>query len=442
MGVRGLTTYVLGLPGPKRRKLAPNTTILIDGHGWAFSLSDRVALTLGPYGALDALARREVAAFRAAGLRVIVFFDGRSKNHKTEASWRRQKQTAEQWESIRSALLDGAALTDFPSGPLIVEQLRGTLRSLNVEVRECVSEADFDLCHAALDESDAIIFANDSDFFVVRGVQYAPFSSISASETDGVSAVIWTRRELASKMGISEHALVEIALLLGNDFTGQYIAIDYDNLSENAVAALASLTRVESLREAAIEENWDEHYQVRPKAGRQGGDAAFGQHAAALLFARTFYSNDQQGLLMQLEGNVLAPIASRRRQPRLDELLDIKGLVPRDCRSPEGVPELVKFLRERGPVTLGELAMKWLEVLMRKGAKKRSAIPQRCLRALSDVVRNGHRSAPPPAHPHHGLAWEDIRLSMAFQMICRDVSGAGCTALCCTDCTPRAALRF
>eukprot|EP00636_Phaeomonas_parva_P007061 CAMPEP_0118870090 /NCGR_PEP_ID=MMETSP1163-20130328/13187_1 /TAXON_ID=124430 /ORGANISM="Phaeomonas parva, Strain CCMP2877" /LENGTH=256 /DNA_ID=CAMNT_0006805041 /DNA_START=148 /DNA_END=915 /DNA_ORIENTATION=+ len=256
MGVKGLATYVAGLAHPDGSPgaLPGGTLVLIDGNGWMHHLLRQVPGRehLGAYQALDALVRAQIKVLSKAQLRVSVFFDGSVRVHKSDALRKRQESQAEQWEALYEYCLDGRRPADddkLPPPPLLLEQVRGTLEDLHVPICQSEGEADFDLAYAAAHAPNAVVWASDSDFLVTRGVRYAPFGGSEVLPGVGLVAAVWTRAAVAELMGLSEAALVEMALLLGNDYTMGFGPGDYAGLGGEVAAALGRRD-VEGLRAA------------------------------------------------------------------------------------------------------------------------------------------------------------------------------------------------
>eukprot|EP01041_Mallomonas_annulata_P016660 gene16660-34677_t len=110
--------------------------------------------------------------------------------------------------------------------------MRATLKELNVDIITCEEEADQEIAKACASingdstsgDQYCYCYANDSDFLLMKDCPYVTFGSLSKpmGYSDGCMARVWRRSELAGDLGLSESQFVELALLIGNDFTGVF----------------------------------------------------------------------------------------------------------------------------------------------------------------------------------------------------------------------------
>ncbi len=93
-----------------------------------------------------------------------------------------------------------------------------------------VVQADQDLARAAHADattaSSSVIVGNDSDFLLFPGCRYVTFEHWE-NVLSAQPVPVWTRRYLATVTGLSEPQLVDMAILMGNDFTGHLSLSDF-----------------------------------------------------------------------------------------------------------------------------------------------------------------------------------------------------------------------
>jgi 5'-3' exonuclease len=175
---------------------------------------------------------------------LVFFFDGKDRPAvKAETMKNRRKQRNRRMENMQRHCLDGEIhqQEDFPAPVLLEEQLLWSLFELGVEARFVGGEADAAIASACQSSETNFVWANDSDFLLFRDIRYITFDSLRLQTTGMlVSAVarVWTRACLASLFGLSECMVVEMAILLGSDFTSY---IDHTTLSDNEGTALLTL---------------------------------------------------------------------------------------------------------------------------------------------------------------------------------------------------------
>ena len=241
MGVFRLSSFVKGRVGEGPKEGLPRgTRLLIDGSGWVHHLlSAATRFDLGgDYAALDAAVERAVEELRNAGFVLEVYRDGRDRQLKARTAAARSEQKREEWESLRQWSLEDdedppasaiAPSARFPTPPLAERQLYASLTRLEVSVIECLGEADAPLAravatnlHTERASALAVVLADDSDFLLFRDCRYIAFNCCRRLAR-GASVPVWSRAALAGRLGLpSEARLVEMALLLGNDYTSHF----------------------------------------------------------------------------------------------------------------------------------------------------------------------------------------------------------------------------
>ena len=123
---------------------------------------------------------------------------------------------------------------------------------------KCVVEADQEIAKACCRLREAgrscFILATDSDFFLFRGVAYIvdTFQGIGGlvfNANNEAMGRVWTRKRLSETLGVEEPALVSLALLLGNDFTGHLDVSEMIAATANSGAVAVPARRLDAILE-------------------------------------------------------------------------------------------------------------------------------------------------------------------------------------------------
>jgi hypothetical protein len=179
----------------------------------------------------------------------------------------RRDQRLDQWMLFYSYCEEGLKNTsklDFPIPPLCKEQLIATLNMNSVPFHVCDGEADGEIAlyvqQHNREHTNELFFAygRDSDFILMKDCPYIEFGDISrchgctkpdtlsstagsfsaevdVSESNQIPSqlggelclstvrAVWRRAEVSKKLGVSEAQLVDWAILIGNDYTGEVL---------------------------------------------------------------------------------------------------------------------------------------------------------------------------------------------------------------------------
>jgi hypothetical protein len=274
MGVHGLKLYLTtaGACSSQEEKLQSGSVLVVDGNGWLFSVLDN-ANTLerqygGSYMYLDQLIRAEIIRMLDMKLRLVFYIDGDESRMKNATAEKRRKRREEMWENVYNTTLDDTdgkiVQRDLAVPPLVINQLKSTLRALGMPVRICEYEADQDVARACMEGNqvegnhyvyagdryadwlyshdtlrpviNSIIFSDVSDFFAMKGCPYIEFGTIIDQRSSGgeLTAPVWRREVLAKSLGMSESQFVEWCIFVGNDFTDHFGRRMFDAFIENS----------------------------------------------------------------------------------------------------------------------------------------------------------------------------------------------------------------
>lgn len=264
--LKGLQVQAVEEPLPE------NSTLLIDGSGWMFSLFDETNCKGigGGYDVFREVIVREVLYLRETlGFYLVVYFDGPESQLKAGTRESRRLQREEKWLTLCSLISGHASAIsnstgregrlkdaigrrtanqrDLPLPVLVSEQLKQTLSAMKVEVVSCVGEADQQLaldCVARNTSTKdhigcAFVYAEDSDYLLMRDVPYIrlstsfdqPQRTLTDEARSHIVGRVWRRAHVAGALDLTEKQLVEFAIAIGNDFTAPFSRSLFPNLA-------------------------------------------------------------------------------------------------------------------------------------------------------------------------------------------------------------------
>jgi 5'-3' exonuclease len=163
-----------------------------------------------------------VTTLRERGIKLQVFWDGPARRFKARTNEKRRQRRQQDWANLQQYCLHGSIprernacqwSKEFPYSALFLRCVRYTLQYMAfVNMVDCQEEADVELAKRASGDPTAFVIGHDSDFFFYKDIQYIPFDSVYVSSYDS------SRSGLAQFLGLEEEQMVELAILLGNDY--------------------------------------------------------------------------------------------------------------------------------------------------------------------------------------------------------------------------------
>jgi hypothetical protein len=185
-------------------------------------------------------------------MKLVVYFDGELRREvKRETDEKRQKRRPTEWSALQQYCCNGVMPSvdrccqwedQFPKNRLFIQQIQFTLRLCQVEIVMCEEEADQELAKHAARERNSYVVGNDTDFCFFKKAKYIPLKTLHAADSV-VTACIISRKDLADSLDLpDDEAMVELAILLGNDYVGDSWTLDFhsteykvilDNLRKN-----------------------------------------------------------------------------------------------------------------------------------------------------------------------------------------------------------------
>lgn len=150
-----------------------------------------------------------------------------SFKHETELF--RQFQRMEEWSVFQDYCLHGKIPTDialhrweraFPKNRLFIGQVMHALWKLNTPMEFCQEEADSVMARAVRGKPNAFVVGLDTDFCFFPQASYIPINTLMRDTSDGAAlkAIVMRREALADSLDITDEAMVELAILMGNDY--------------------------------------------------------------------------------------------------------------------------------------------------------------------------------------------------------------------------------
>ncbi|KAH8071535.1 hypothetical protein JL720_11420 [Aureococcus anophagefferens] len=236
MGVRGLKKLA-----KKHGTIAivpRGATLHIDASGLMGVLlrGDRFEYGGAPH-ALEAALADFLLGLLDRGYACSVYRDGSGRRMKARTAAKRLAKRAEEWAALERYARRGAddaaprrPVEELPA-PYLAKKVFGAaldrlalLGDPRLTVVRCVEEADPEIARAAAADGGYVL-GEDSDYLLFRDVNYVSLDD-GRRLLDGKPVAVYTRAALAASLGLSEDVLVELALLLGNDYTGHFNAED------------------------------------------------------------------------------------------------------------------------------------------------------------------------------------------------------------------------
>jgi hypothetical protein len=171
-----------------------------------------------------------IQMLRKHGMQITVYWDGEKRySFKLATDNKRQSKFDAEWSDVQQYCLYGRmpaveSLCEWekvlPKHRLFATQTLHALTVARVNVIFCEEEADHVLAQAASGQPHAYVVGldSDSDFCFFPAVNYIPISTLDV-RTNTVTACVLQRDKLAASLDLpDEQAMVELAILMGNDY--------------------------------------------------------------------------------------------------------------------------------------------------------------------------------------------------------------------------------
>ncbi len=253
MGIRKLRRFIdENIKESIRPSIFPvGSKLIIDGNGFLFYILNNYEKQRnklppverkygGDFYEIYKRVKEEVKAFLTAGIIPIVYWDGKRRRLKLHTDMKRRHEILDAETKLFEHCIDGVIYneTEYPLPVLAKYQIQYVIKEFNIEEVFCSEEADHVIAKVSADNVDCFIYGNDSDFYVFKDARYVIFGSFFTQEgtnecTNIISnknknvynqlkAVVYTRKNIANWLGMSEKTFVDFVIYLGNDYTSHF----------------------------------------------------------------------------------------------------------------------------------------------------------------------------------------------------------------------------
>jgi 5'-3' exonuclease len=186
-----------------------------------------------PLTMLDEVTKEFVQSLERNNMKLVVYWDGEGRRMKAGTTSKRKEVRDTEWSNLRqfctygvvphssNALCRNDWLQNFPMTRLLIRQVQFTLRQFpTIFMIQCEEEADREVAKASADNENCYCVGMDSDYLLFPNIKYVLLNTLDASGSV-VSGCVLKRGELAEQLDLpSEAAMVEFAILMGNDYVG------------------------------------------------------------------------------------------------------------------------------------------------------------------------------------------------------------------------------
>ncbi|XP_066467482.1 constitutive coactivator of peroxisome proliferator-activated receptor gamma [Tiliqua scincoides] len=158
-----------------------------------------------------------INAFKAAGIRLVFYFDGMVEQKKRNEWVRRRlnnnKKIAKIFQFIKTYQQQpGRGMFFIPSG--LATFTHHALKALGQEVISSLKEADYEVASYGLRNNCMGILGEDTDYLIY---DTSPYFSISSLRLDRLETVMFSRQDFCSRLGLHVTDLPLFACFLGTD---------------------------------------------------------------------------------------------------------------------------------------------------------------------------------------------------------------------------------
>lgn len=205
-----------------------------------------------PLSMLNQVTREFVDSLQKNSLTLHIYWDGSGRRMKAATAKKRRGVRDDEWSNLyqychigvlpfRSPCLNNFAKS-FPISRLFMAQVYSTLSSYpDVEHVHCDEEADRQVATASAFSEGVFSVGMDTDYCLFPNTKYVPLSSLDASGSHVTGSVI-TRDGLADLFHLpSSESMVELGILMGNDYIGHAKEAYLDYLAPTAEDAIEHL---------------------------------------------------------------------------------------------------------------------------------------------------------------------------------------------------------
>ncbi|XP_062501644.1 protein asteroid homolog 1-like [Corticium candelabrum] len=214
MGIRGLTSFVRGIPGVWKLQKLSNTQLIIDGNNLLFQLYDSSKLDMkygGQYIEYYRLVRVFFSILKKNKIEAIVVLDG-----VYEDDLKLETQRKRTIERIRRQVKQNVSVPPL----FTLEVFCQAVADSSVEINMCDYEGDRVAAQLA-NSQNCPVLSSDSDFFMFDiPIGVIPFDKFYWKHSRGpISCEIYYQKGFLDCIKLSAQFLPLLSVLLGNDLT-------------------------------------------------------------------------------------------------------------------------------------------------------------------------------------------------------------------------------
>jgi 5'-3' exonuclease len=192
-----------------------------------------------PLSLLQNVTREFVETLQRHHIKLHVYWDGDARRMKAATTSKRKETRDSEWSHLKQYSLYGVVPThpsssssststtrcrkdwlyNFPMSRLLLHTVKHALSQYDaVNMIQCEEEADRQVAYASAQDPNCYSVGLDSDYCLFPNTRYIPLNTLNASGSV-VSATVLTRSQLAEQLDLpSEQCMVELAILMGNDY--------------------------------------------------------------------------------------------------------------------------------------------------------------------------------------------------------------------------------
>lgn len=166
-------------------------------------------------------AKKFATSFQNLGIHLVFFFDGPTANIKRQTWIERRSKNVKDVEEILKMISNGTSPSRVPETHFMLPAgLSAMIRwvfqiACGCEVHFSIKECDEEITKYACQNKCFAVLSQDSDFVIYDGAEY--YLSMKHLDIDTMTTLNYSRRELATKLGLHVNHLPLLASLMGND---------------------------------------------------------------------------------------------------------------------------------------------------------------------------------------------------------------------------------
>ena len=240
----------------KPSTISNGSKLIIDGNGFLFYILNYYEKQKnklppverkhgGDFYEIYRRVKEELKMILAAGIIPTVYWDGKKRRLKLHTDDKRRHEILDAETKLFEYCIDGVKYNEneYPLPVLAKYQIRYVLKALNIKEIFCLEEADHLIAKHSSDNANCFIYGNDSDFYLFKDARYIIFGSFFTQEEPNeftniisnnnnnvhnqLKAIVYSRKNIANYLDMSETTFVDFAIYLGNDYTSHFSKTEF-----------------------------------------------------------------------------------------------------------------------------------------------------------------------------------------------------------------------